>query len=329
MRRIFINKSIIELSKDYVNKLFEGRRIKGLPTDFRLPLNNLRDFEIYLRANGYINFADYVLKIIEKYNIINYIRPQYFKLLHRRYFNNLTEADLQTKISYRGNNMEFYKHIVNEMRYDAVRDKEFLPYVKKLGIKTCIYCNTQFAITTENDNGVLAGKYELDHFLPKSKYPFLCISFFNLQPSCAHCNKSKNDREALFGLYTQDYKELSPFVFRVYPKSIVKYMLSQNCEDLDIAFDCIDPLLKNDHESKFHITELYSTQKDVIEEIIWKAKIYNDSYKKSLLESFSKLFPRTTNFNRLILGNYDQVNHCHKRPLSKLMQDIAKQLDLL
>ena len=93
-------------------------------------------------------------------------------------------------------------------------------------------------------------------------------------------------------------------------------MLSQNCADLEIIFNSNDLLLLKDHEEKFHITELYEMQKDVAEEIIWKAKIYNDSYKKNISSAFSKLFPNNPDFNRLILRNYDFQPYCHNRHLS-------------
>lgn len=324
MIRIYITKDIIEMSRNYSKSLFYNRI-----SSFVKPIKNLANLEKDLRSNGHNNYADYIKQIKRKYLILNCLEPDLFKTVHAKYFNNLTESDLKNKIVCNGKNQEFYKHVVDAMRYDAVRENEFLPYVKKLKLKTCVYCNMQFAITTTNSKGNLSGKYELDHFLPKSKYPFLCTSFFNLQPCCSNCNKSKNDNDALFSLYTKDWRELSPFEFNISRASIVKYMLSQNYEDLEIVFDSKDTLLKKDHEDKFHISELYSMQRDVAEEIIWKAKIYNDSYKQNLLESFSKLFSNSTDFNRLLLGNYDQIHHCHKRPLAKLMQDIAKQLKLI
>lgn len=324
MIRIYITNDIKEMSRNYSKSLFDDRK-----SNFVKPIKNLTNFEMYLRNSDFNDYADYIKQIKRKYLISNCLDPDLFKTVHEKYFSNLTELDLRTKIQYNGKNQEFYNHVVDTMRYDAVREKEFLPYAKKMGLKACVYCNIQFAITTVDNKGHLSGKYELDHFFPKSKYPFLCTSFFNLQPCCSNCNKSKNDSDALFGLYTKDRRELFPFDFKISGASIVKYMLSQNYEDLEIIFDSKNILLKNDHEDKFHITELYSTQKDVAEEIIWKAKIYNDSYKQNLLASFSKLFSNSTDFNRLLLGNYDQIYHCHKRPLSKLMQDIAKQLKLI
>jgi hypothetical protein len=333
MRRIYIDKHIVELAKDYADKMFTTRQ-----ANFEKPLDNLQKLEAGLRKNKQlnVNYADYVNKIIVKYSILNIIEPQEFDNMTNIEFNCLTEVELKDKfvINKAGQYVlkkkgtEFYKLIVNAMRYDAIRDKEFLPSVRKLGIKACVYCNVQLTVTTEDNNGKISGKYELDHFYPKSKYPFLCTSFFNLQPCCSHCNKSKNDNKAEFGLYTNDYQELYPFSFELEKKSIIKYMLTQDCEKLEVLFNSTNPQLLADHKKHFHITELYETQKDVVEEIIWKSRIYNQNYRQSLVDAFSNKFDKI-NFNRFILGNYDNPKDIHKRPLAKLIQDIARQLKII
>lgn len=333
MRRIFLTSEVIQLSQVYYENLFIDRR-----PNFEKPINNngtsgkLFDLENHLLLGNEPVFADYVHHIIVKYDEINILLPNNFENYQNRYFN-LSELDLATKIPSNGNvnipTKELYKLIVDAMRYDAVRDKEFLPYVKKIGVKSCIYCNAQFAITTDGNGINLSGRYELDHFYPKSKYPFLSTSFFNLQPCCSHCNKTKTDKSSLFGLYTDDYTLIDEFSFSLDKKSMIHYLLTQTEEDLKIIFNCNNSILKDNHEDLFHISELYNQHKDVVEEIIWKAKIYNKSYKESLSNSFSKFFPNTTNFNRFIIGNYDNPNEIHRRPLAKLVQDIAKQLGVI
>ncbi|KAA6347492.1 hypothetical protein EZS27_005047 [termite gut metagenome] len=333
MKKIFIDKRITGLSKEYANNLFSQRK-----TNFQKPKANLQALEVDLRKDSTLTkYANYVKTIIDKYSLLNSMQPQDFENLAKSDFCGLSEVDLKEKfvknnkkrkIVKNKRGKEFHNYIVEAMRYDEAR-KEILPYIRKLGIKACCYCNAQLAITTEENNGKISGKYELDHFYPKSKYPFLCTSFFNLQPSCAHCNKSKGDKKAKFGLYTTKYEKINPFTFSLEKESIIKYMLKQDCEELKISFYSDDSDLKKDHEDKFHISALYETQKDVAEEIIWKSRIYNKSYRKSLSESFSKLFSAKTNFNRFILGNYDDSKDIHKRPMAKLVQDIARQLGII
>lgn len=335
MRRILISSNIVQLAKDYNNNLFKKRN-----SNFNKPINsdgisgNLIDLEDYLRVDCNLPlFADYVKTIIDNYSEIITLQPNNFQNYNDDNFN-LTPENLATTVTPPPGNTRFerkqlYDLILDAMRYDAVRDKEYLPYVHKIGIKSCIYCNAQFSITTEATNGNLSGKFELDHFYPKSKYPFLSTSFFNLVLCCSHCNKSKSDRTALFNLYVNDYNLIEPFSFTLVKRSILRYLLTQNEAELEIVFNSIDLNLKENHEELFHITELYNQHKDIVEEIIWKSRIYNKSYKDSLSDSFTKLFPNTSNFNRFILGNYDSPKDIHKRPMAKLVQDIGKQLGVI
>lgn len=335
MRRIFITSNILLLSKAYNENLFKKRG-----SGFKMPINSdgtsgvLFKLEDYLRNDcNDSKSADYVKNIISKYNEINTLKPSEFDEYFNKYFK-LSKTELSQKITPPKGNSKFqkkelYKLIVEAMRYDAIRDKEFLPFIIKMGIKSCIYCNAQFAVTTERKNGSLLGMFELDHFIPKSTHPFLSTSFFNLQPCCSHCNKTKSHRTSLFSLYTSDYSKLEPFSFSLENNSLLLYLLKQDKEVLNILFDSKELNLKNDHEKLFHISELYKQHKDIVEELIWKSRIYNESYRRSLSDSFNSLFPITINFNRIVLGNYDNPEDIHKRPMAKMVQDIAKQLGII
>jgi hypothetical protein len=195
--------------------------------------------------------------------------------------------------------------------------------IKEIGIKTCVYCNAQLALTIDlrritrgkrKGDYIRKGNFELDHFYPKSKYPFLATSFYNLIPCCSNCNKSKSDNESNFHLYTEN-DELESF------------MLS----DLAIKFESTngDEELLTNHQELFRISEIYDTQKDIAEELIHKSKAYTCAYKKSLVRGFKSIFPDIAIIDRLIVGNYTEPNDIHKRPLSKFTQDIARQLKLI
>lgn len=331
MKRIFIDKRVIHLSKEYASNLFLNRNPKGKKgSKFIIPLAKLKGLEKKLRKDPNITqYADYVKIIIDKYSVLNALKPIYFDCFDKKYLKRISNIELDNKVI---DEKKFYELIVEAMCYKEART-EYLPYARKLGIKACVYCNTQLAATVDLDEKSLKGMYELDHFYPKSKYPYLSTSFFNLQPVCSYCNKSKNYNKAMFNLYTTEYDKIAPFNFVLEKKSLVRYMLTQNCEDLKIIFDSTEidsngNRLIEDHNKHFHIDKLYDTQKDFAEEIVWKSKIYNKSYQKSLQDSFSKMFSKT-DFNRFILGNYDQLEDIHKRPMTKFVQDIARQLKLI
>lgn len=229
----------------------------------------------------------------------------------------------------------FHELIVQYMRYAHVQSTVFPRYVRLMGIKTCVYCNSQYAITTRNNKTF----YQLDHCWPKSKYPFFSSSFYNLQPSCGTCNLYKSDKELRHGAYTPTiWREAGDnsddyFIFRLKDDAIARYELTGNAEDLEVEFKLKNELdtdakkLLDDYQKYFHIDELYAEHKDVIEELAWKKQAYSNGYLESLMEAFEG-YPVMVDIPRLFVGNYTEDKDILKRPLAKLVQDIMKQLGL-
>lgn len=70
-------------------------------------------------------------------------------------------------------------------------------FVGLLNLRICPYCGRAFIYGVQQVGSKTVVKPQIDHFLPKSKYPFLALSFMNLIPSCQTCNmkdcKGDND----------------------------------------------------------------------------------------------------------------------------------------
>lgn len=234
---------------------------------------------------------------------------------------------------------KFYQWVTDALGYDDVQEKIFPKYIKKMGIKSCVYCNAQYAISAKKrktESGkAFRSTYTLDHYLPKSKYPYLATSFFNLYPACGSCNQSKSSRPPLFQLYvktTDPAEQRNPFVFSLDKSSFVKYSMTGNADDLKIKFGTRSGISEQeaiDYENYFHVEKLYGNLNDTVEEVIWKSRVYNKAGRKALFESFGHLLPHKSDWNRFVLGNYDKEEDVMKRPLSKLVQDVAKQLDII
>ncbi len=226
-------------------------------------------------------------------------------------------------------NKEFKNELLIRMGYSKLRDNLYAGYFESTGLKACLYCNSQLAVSVRSYKGGKSAKFQVDHFLPKSEYPCFSISFFNLLPVCGPCNGKKQARAVDFNIYSDDYNDLkdSPFKFRLDKRSIVSYRVNGNKDSLVILFD--DPLNKSFNKS-FDIQGIYSTQKDLAEELVLKSIIYNETYLKSLRNSFKRLYPNKIPMaERLLVGNYTNVKDIHKRPMAKFTQDIAKQLKLI
>lgn len=303
------------------------------PGSYQTPEKRLANFENELRDTLHLpDYANYVKEIKRLYPIIIRLQPEYYDRFHQRYFESLTyNINLSKPITRRTTTKKFYEWISDRMRYNDVRSYWILPFIKKLNIKTCCYCNAQYATTFITDKNNIA-TYDLDHYYPQSKYPYLSTSFFNLIPSCGCCNKHKSDQDDFhYPLYVNKHQQL--LQFNINPRSIINYWLSGNPEMIGI--DIIDGKdapsgFADDYDKVFHIRKLYTAHVDEAEEILWKSKIYNKSYMEQLQLSFSKLFAHEpTKFSRFYYNFYCKESDILKRPLSKMKQDIAKQIGLI
>lgn len=229
---------------------------------------------------------------------------------------------------------DFKNEILKALNYSGLRSSFYPKYFNDLGIKTCVYCNSQLTIVArKNSKGELSAKFQVDHYIPKDAYPFLSISLFNLYPACASCNVVKKVKEVDFKLYKVHSEKdtiISDFKFSIAPGIVSDYLLHKDKDIIKISFE--EPEVSEDYktfEETFHIEGIYNTQKDLAEELIIKSQMYSKSYIKTLENSFSSLKLNPTLFKRMIVGNYTEEKDIHKRPMSKFTMDIAKQLGLI
>lgn len=91
---------------------------------------------------------------------------------------------------------------------------------EQLDVRICPFCNRIY--TTTLSNGGIRPAF--DHFYPRSVYPYLAVSLFNLIPICDICNKSKSNKTVpLIYPYDEAFEEhlnkgtLAHASFRVVP----------------------------------------------------------------------------------------------------------------
>lgn len=224
-------------------------------------------------------------------------------------------------------------YIQGALDYTSLRKSFYPKYFRKIGIKSCVYCNSQLTVVITKKNNKIDARLEVDHHYPKSDFPFLSISLFNLYPCCASCNKRKSSTPINFLLYTDNPSKLSKseYNFKITKSSECDYLITKDAESIEILFnDVSTPIVGHQSlQNVFNIKEIHDTQKDIIAELIVKNQIYNESFKDILQKSFSKLSLSQNDFDRVIVGNYTKEKDIHKRPFSKLTMDIAKQLGLI
>lgn len=224
------------------------------------------------------------------------------------------------------------KEVITTLGYPLIRKNYTNWLVDRLGIKACPYCGTQYILgfSSQKEKKVLC---ELDHFFPKEEYPYLCISFYNLVPSCSPCNRLKSSGGTSLASYPHPYiDDLNMmFTFKTNPAGVIRSIIAQR-KNIPIT---LEPMGTNTRKidnylKRFRLAEVYPNHSDVAEEIYWKKYVYNKSRKKELTKLFKgKLGLTQKEIDRFIIGNYTADEDLLKRPLAKLTKDIAREIKLI
>ncbi|MFA6740929.1 MAG: hypothetical protein WCR78_05500 [Arcobacteraceae bacterium] len=193
-------------------------------------------------------------------------------------------------------------------------------FVNDMDLKTCPYCNRNYIFIVDENTGKL--RPEIDHFYPKSIYPFLAMSFYNLIPSCPTCNHTKKDKNSLniklknpYDIKSNDYQ------FTIEPNNIdfANIDSKYNYDNFEISINN-----KDSNIEIFKLEELYKQHKDIVLDLIIK-KIH---YPKSYIDELSSFGFDKDEIYRYLLCNYSKDEDLHKRPLSKLIKDISEELKI-
>lgn len=200
--------------------------------------------------------------------------------------------------------------------------------VNNLNTRTCLYCNREY-IVNFIDSGKSKTTAELDHFFPRSLYPFLSISFYNLIPSCKTCNsKLKGDEDTFKNKILYPYEESLDknleFKLKIDDSNFINskdsfslYIKTKNAKALK-------------SKKLFKLKKLYQEHKDLVLELIQKREIYPDSYIDDLFHQYEgTLFKNREDVLRHITGGYIEDKDIDKRPLSKLIKDISEEIELI
>jgi 5-methylcytosine-specific restriction endonuclease McrA len=271
----------------------------------------------------------------KKYRITPYIKKLLFLLEDEEYLKAILVGNPQKLIDI----IHFFENKFYKTRYrketihkvlyrifvDYGYDKiDKLQFIDTIGLGSCPYCNRNYIFTTSQNGSI---KPEIDHIYPKSLYPYLACSYFNLIPSCPTCNgfgaKEAKDTYYVYPISNPYTIKSIDFQFSINPQ----YVNFINVENKQYDFDDFEIELYGNKANLevFHLEELYKQHKDIVLELLIKKVYYPKSYIKEL-EGFG--FGEDEIY-RYLLGNYKKDEDLHKRPLSKLIKDISEELGLI
>lgn len=186
------------------------------------------------------------------------------------------------------------------------------------GRNTCTYCNRQYTITLKED-GEFITRPQFDHWFPKSVFPLLALSFYNLIPSCSICNSSaKGDQIFSFKKLIHPYKRSSPetdFRFSYLPDGkggwkIDLYNLKGIEKETFKAFK-----LKNIYNYHYKLEAKNLLDLAIKNNGTYIEWLLNDMKEKKIAPSYEEAY-------RLLFGTEYDIKKGLDRPFSKLKRDL-------
>lgn len=318
------------------------RNKKNLTEDIKILVNRIEkidDFIELIRNNLESEFLDEFNK-----RFPNQINTLIQMMSSKKMFDTLVkqhnfDVNYTTILNKRFDSYAIEKYKVKfENHYNNKIDKKSL--VKITGVTVCPYCNRNFINVTEEAN-----TSQLDHFFPKNEYPLFALCFYNLIPSCYGCNNKKSTSKFYISPYDEsitDIDELLKFSLNIKSADFIN-----NSESIDIIIkdDISEEELKQlESKDKLSVRQkllkdkyvidtrsLYKLHTDVVQELLWKQEVYSNSYKiklEEILATSDKKFSKYE-IDRMIVGYYTDKENYGKRPLSKMVTDIGREIGLI
>lgn len=273
----------------------------------------------YLNDNKFIKTAEIIDTKEKIYNICLLDSKSALIDFQEKYKKAYEEDSKGKCTTLRGKTQEYIKTEYETLYENFSNRDAAYKILKVMKVNVCPYCNRQYTFTVKKKT-----RPEFDHFFPKSYYPLLAVSIYNLVPSCGLCNKGKSDSPSEKFLYPYEESFEDKGIHFEIP-NVVGNLLKQ--EEIVVKLEPVEiheNLIKQYNDS-FKIELLYEQHSDYISELLYKNYIFNDEAIESIYRSYKELFNSPSELKHLILGNYE-TDKFNQRPLSKLTKDIIQQL---
>ncbi len=262
---------------------------------------------------------------------------------------NKKEKSILEKALDNHNLYEFYpEKIFNYTEFSKITSPNWgrREFLNLLGLETCPYCQRAYVTNFQDDEGKNTTA-DLDHFYPKSKYPYLALSLYNFVPSCKFCNSTgrKGDVDTYENPHIYPYTDSmeEDIKFTIEANSFVDNVFTRNQNlniDIDVISTDIEKNKKIENSLKtFKLKEVYkNSHSKYVGDLIHNFQKYPKSYTKALGEIFldkdeefkiyqEKLQILNDNFQEIIKKPYtDKIKK--GEPLAKLTKDIMEELGI-
>jgi len=215
----------------------------------------------------------------------------------------------------------YYNNFISSENKDIVYS-----IIDKFEVRACPYCNLSYIDVIRNENENIL-RPALDHFYPKSKYPFFALSFFNLVPTCYECNsplKRVEDTKEIINPFEKDFDKLAKFTISLSGDGQLNHILS-DLSAFDIELNSIknnDKDIIDNQKECFALNIRYRYRKDEASEIFSKCILDTPEFRSEIRRVFPNI--STKYIEKLIYGNSLSCDDINKRPLAKMTCDLVE-----
>lgn len=241
----------------------------------------------------------------------------------RDIFINTQKTDGSIQCDYTSsNNQEQIKSIKKfilekyENMYENLRKNHGKELIKSSEIFICPYCFRSYIGVIEKEKGKRAITPDLDHFYPKSKYPFLAVTLSNLIPSCLFCNQRAK-------------KAIDFYKTSIYPPNKIfddiKFDFDPYSGKIFIEnyYDLISKIEYKTHLDTFLIQEVYASHREILDNLLSKVTKYRSSKIDDIVEYTAGL--TSSEIKKIIFYEYEFMNN-KKELLYKLKKDLYEKI---
>lgn len=215
-------------------------------------------------------------------------------------------------------------------RYDTWAKRQVAyKIVDILHLKVCPYCDRQY-ITGIKEHHI---RPQFDHYFPKSIYPYLALTLWNLVPCCSNCNTAKSDMDTVKNPILYPYEE--EFGERI----VFKRVMNENANftqfvrglSNDFQIKACDkenqmPLAVSNQVKQLHIEALYNEHMEDVNRIIKNQYINPESRIEELYQKYRGiLFESKEEIQQVIYMADLRKEMWGDTPLTKLKRDIYNE----
>ena len=262
----------------------------------------LKDFVYEIERNWYQNFSE----VPVLYKSVNDTLRDIFN------YENFASRKGQGK---KGGGIPLLRTVLKYMRY-------------------CPYCNADMVYAIKCDDNGKSYKSAFDHFYPRSRYPFLGLSLYNLIPSCDRCNskfKLAKYKEVLgtFHPYLDDVDSETHFILRGLTNEMRQGVESADALRIRLmprptSANNVEASLTN-YQSLYRIDDVYGQlYQDVAVQTLQIGELINESYQEEIKLHFLNV-GICADPVKIVLGTSLKRKEINKYHVAKLKLDLLEQ----